>query len=106
MTDHLHTPEAKAAQAWARRQNQANTRPTTRTGSETCDWKPGQPVRVVRSGDPSRYSGRHGFVATVNTQQFPDGRLYTEVGVTWSICKDWARASAETWFRVDELTVP
>lgn len=30
----------------------------------------------------------------------------TEVGVTWAICKDWAKASAETWFRVDELTVP
>lgn len=100
---HLHTPAARAKRTASRQANQANTRPTTRPGSETTDWRPGQPIRVRRTGDSSAHNGRSGWVAVVNTQQFPDGRTYTEIGVSWAICRDWQRASADTWFRVDEL---
>ena len=85
----------------------ANTRPTTRPGSERTVLRPGDRVRVAReapcSGSWSRYVGRKGYVATVNTQRFPNGTRYVEVGVTWTRCADWAKASAEVWLRADEL---
>jgi hypothetical protein len=102
-TDHLHTPEAVAARTAARAEIRQNTRPTTRPGSETTNLHPGNPIRVRRTGDSSAHNGRTGWVAVVNTQEFPDGTLYTEIGVTWAIARDWARAAADTWFRVDEL---
>jgi hypothetical protein len=102
-TDHLHTPEVRAKRTASRQANQAATRPTTRPGSETTNLRPGNPIRVRRTGDSSAHNGRTGWVAVVNTQEFPDGRLYTEIGVTWAITRDWARAAADTWFRVDEL---
>jgi hypothetical protein len=104
-TDHLRDPANRAKGTAARLANRANTPRTTRPGSETCDWHPGTPVRVSRSGVPRPYAGRKGWVAVVNTQTFEIGPpAYTEVGVTFSIATDWARASADAWFRVDELT--
>jgi hypothetical protein len=104
MTDHLHTVEARARRVAARTANRSSTRPTTRPGSETCEWHPGQPVRVSATGVLRRYKGRTGWVAQVATQQFPDGRLYAEVGVSWSLRSDWAAGgSTDAWFRVDEL---
>jgi hypothetical protein len=102
-TAHLRDPAIRAKAAASRAG--ANTRRTTRPGSETCDWHPGTPVRVSRSGVPLPYAGRTGWVAVVNTQTFEIGPpAYTEVGVTFSIATDWAKASADAWFRVDELT--
>ena len=80
-----------------------STRPTTRSGSETIDWTPGTPVRVCRSGVLCRYKGRTGWVAVVATQRFPDGRLYSEIGITWFLANDWAKATADAWFHTDEL---
>jgi hypothetical protein len=40
----------------------------------------------------------------VNTEHYENGCPdYTEVGVTFAIATDWARASADAWFRVDEV---
>jgi hypothetical protein len=40
----------------------------------------------------------------VNTERYENGCPdYTEIGVTFTIAKDWARASADAWFRVDEV---
>jgi hypothetical protein len=104
MTDHLRTPEAIAKVAAARRANIESTRRTTKPGSETCNYRPGTPVRIVRTGVSSTYAGRSGWVAVVNTQTFDNGLpSYTELGVTWAIAKDWERASADAWFRVDEV---
>lgn len=103
-TDHLRTPEARAAVAAARRQNIANTRRTTRPGSETTTLTPGTPVRIARTGVSRLYAGRSGWVAVVNTQTFDNGLPpYTEIGVTFAIAKDWARAAADAWFRTDEV---
>jgi hypothetical protein len=85
----------------------ANTRPTTRPGSERTALRPGDRVRVARtapcSGTWSAYAGRDGYVATINTHRFPRGVRYVEVGVTWSRYANWAKANAEVWFRTDEL---
>jgi hypothetical protein len=105
MTDHLRRPEVIAKIAAARRANIANTRRTTKPGSETSNLRPGAPVRIVRTGVSPTYAGRSGWVAVVNTQTFDNGLpTYTEIGVTWSIARDWERAHAEAWFRVDEVT--
>jgi hypothetical protein len=42
-------------------------------------------------------------VASINEQRFPNGTTYTEVGVSWDRPSDMARASADAWFRVDEV---
>lgn len=105
------TPERHSArQAKARATRAAaiaNTRPTTRPGSETTDLRPGDRVRVARrepgSGTWHRYDGRKGWVAVVNRQRFPTGRRYVEIGITWHRWADWTKANAETWFRADEL---
>lgn len=104
MTAHLHTPEAKARRAATRTANRLTTRNTHRPGSQTTNLKPGDPVRITRSGVLSRYKARTGWVAVVNTERYENGCPdYTEVGVTFAIAKDWRRASADAWFRVDEL---
>jgi hypothetical protein len=103
----ISAAERSRRSAAARAAAIAATRPTTRPGSETTDLQPGDPVRVARrdpgSGTWARYDGRSGWVATVNTQTFPNGRRYVEVGVTWHRWADWTKASAETWFRADEV---
>lgn len=103
---HPFTPEARAAAAAARVANHANTRPTTAPGSETTDLTVGEPVRVnratPRSGTWGRYDGRNGWVATINTQTLPQ-TTYTEIGVCWSNVTNWRRASADAWFRADEV---
>ncbi len=102
------TTEARAAAKVARAANRLNTRQTTRPGSETTALAVGDPVRVnratPRSGSWGGYDGRNGWVATVNAETFPNGTRYTEVGVCWYRVADWAKASAEAWFRTDELT--
>jgi hypothetical protein len=99
------TPEARARQLAARAANRYNTRPTTRPGSEATTLQPGDRVviRIARKRDPGGYNGRTGYVATLNHQEFPDGRTYVEIGVTWYPYSDWVKASAEAWFRNDEL---
>jgi hypothetical protein len=50
----------------------------------------------------SRYDGREGYVTGVNTQTFPDGRTYVEIGVTFE-ARFRFEARADAWFRNDEL---
>jgi hypothetical protein len=103
-TAHLNTPEARAKRAATRQANIAQTRNTIKPGSEATDLMPGDPVRIARSGVSWRYKARTGWVAVVNTERYDNGCPdYTEVGVTFAIAKDWTRASADAWFRVDEL---
>lgn len=103
-TEHLRTPEAIAKGAASRRAKIDATRRMTKPGSEYSDLTPGRPVRIVRTGVSSTYAGRTGWVAVVNTQTFENGLPpYTEIGVAFAIAKDWARASADAWFRVDEV---
>jgi hypothetical protein len=73
------------------------------TTDETTHWTPGTPIRITSPTIPSQWRGRTGWIATTNTQHLPDGRTYTEIGVTWAIQKDWEHATADTWFRTDEL---
>ena len=60
------------------------------------DWPPGTPVRISGRVRNARWRGRAGWVATVNETD-------REIGVRFSIAQDWARASAEAWFRDDEV---
>jgi hypothetical protein len=85
----------------------AATRPTTAPGSETTALRVGDAVRVARkmasAGTWARYDGRDGWVAAVTAQTFPDGRTYTEVGVTWTQPTQARNPAADAWFRADEL---
>lgn len=105
-TDHLHAPETRARAAATRAANARNTPNLVRPGSETTDLTVGTPVRISRSGVLRQYAGRSGWVAVVNTERYENGcPAYTEIGVTFAIARDWARASAAAWFRVDEVEV-
>jgi hypothetical protein len=101
------TPEARAKAKAARAANIASTPATTRPGSETTSFHVGDKVRVNRTDGRSRnwgrYDGRNGWVASINTQTFPSGSTYVEIGVCWFQPANWAKVSAETWFRTDEL---
>ena len=83
------------------------TRPTTGPGSETTTLAVGDHVRAERTGAStgtwSRYAGREGWVAAVNRQQFPDGRTYVEIGVSWIRPTDARNPAVDSWFRADEL---
>jgi hypothetical protein len=104
-TAHLHTPEAKAKRAATRAENIRTTRNTIKPGSESTTLRVGDPIRIVRSGVSSQYKGRTGWVAVINTERYENGVAdYTVLGVTFAIAKDWKRASADAWFRVDEVT--
>ena len=69
----------------------------------------GDKVRAERTtpgrGSWWRYAGREGWVAVINTQRFPNGRTYTEIGVTWIERADMVKAQADAWFKPDELVV-
>lgn len=101
-----HAERTRRANA-ARTATIAATRPTTRPGSEHTRLRVGDKVRVVRqeprSGTWGRYDGREGYVAVVNRQKFANGRQYVELGVRWTRVADWSRATAEIWFRADEV---
>jgi hypothetical protein len=100
----MHTTEARAKRAATRRANIATTRPTARPGSESTTLTVSTPVRIARSGVSYPYAGRSGWVAVVNTETYDNGcPPYTEIGVTFAIARDWKRASADAWFRVDEV---
>ena len=103
---HLTDDDRRAAKA-ARAANRAATRPMTRPGSETTDLAIGAEVVVrreaARSGTWGRYDGRNAWVAVVNRQRFPSGTTYVEIGVCWARPADMAKASADAWFRADEL---
>lgn len=107
MSRHQISDDARRRAGAARAARAASTRPTTAAGSEACPWRVGQPVRVARIAEPlgswRRYAGRSGWVASINEQRFPNGTTYTEVGVSWDRPSDMARASADAWFRVDEV---
>ena len=57
----------------------------------------GTPVRV--RADVRRYQRRSGWISGINTQTYPDGRTYTEIGVSWSL----GHQSPDAWFRLEEL---
>lgn len=101
------TPEERARSSASRAATIAATRPTTRPGSEATDLEVGDAVRVAResgrSGTWGRYDGRTGYVVVVNRQTFPSGSTYVELGVSWDRPADLERASADVWFRADEL---
>jgi len=102
--EHLRDPKVRARAAAARAARVHATRRMTRPGSESSDLTPGTPVRISRSARSVAYTGRSGWVAVVNTQRFENGLPdYTEIGVTFAACEDWSRASADAWFRVDEI---
>ena len=98
--------DRRAAKA-SRAANIAGTRATTRPGSESTYLHVGDKVRVHRQaprlGTWGRYDGREGWVASINTQRFPSGVTYTEVGVTWTDAADVEKVSADVWFRTDEV---
>jgi hypothetical protein len=102
-----NTPQARAKAVAAKQALAASTPATTRPGSETTEYTVGDPVRCHREGSHSqswgRYEGRTGWVASINRQTLPNGSTYTEVGVCWFKPGNWAKVSADTWFRVDEL---
>jgi len=103
---HLATPETQAKAAAARKANYGAARPTTRPGSETTNLAVGDPVVIrtmARSAVSRRYNGRKAWIATVNAQTFPNGNTYVELGVSWCVRSDWTKASADAWFRNDEL---
>lgn len=80
-------------------------------GSEHSDLRVGERVRVNRalpaSGTWSRYDGREGWVAAVNRQRFPDGRVHVEIGVSFGRRPRPGSAGGGVdkviWFRTDEV---
>lgn len=100
-------PSAEARRLAAIARANRTTRPTTRPGSEMTGLAIGDKVRAnresPRSGTWSAYDGREGWVASINRQRFPDGTTYVEIGVCWFQPTDWAKVSADVWFRADEL---
>ena len=106
MLRHIPSDEARRKAKAARAANIASTKPTTRPGSETTTLVVGDTVTVsLRAGaaDSRGYNGRTGRVASINTQTFLNGTTYVEIGVTFRKQNDMAKASAEAWFRVDEV---
>jgi hypothetical protein len=103
----LSAAERGRLAAAARAATIAATRPTTRPGSEATTLAVGDAVRVTRktgrTGTWSRYAGRTGFVAVLNLQKFPNGTPYVEIGVAWTRQADMTKASADAWFRADEV---
>jgi len=103
----LSAAERARRSAVARATAIAATRPTTRAGSERTPVRLGDEVRVARterpSGTWSRYAGRTGWVVALNTQRFPNGRSYVEIGVSWARSAQPENDRTDCWFRGDEV---
>lgn len=101
----LHTPEARAKVAAARATTIANTRRTTRPGSETCDWTPGTPVRIALSGVwcPPEPRKRLPGTQTAGKRHRGTETLLSVGPRRYAGSAGWV-ATTRDWFRVDELT--